>query len=230
MRARLTAALTSASATPAAALLVAALAAGCQTPTAPGEGPAYDPTRLTGGRLYRWSLGATVAVYADTTGQGAAGVDLGAAVERGLSAWRATWRYGELRPVRAASPAQSDVVVQLRGAAPLVVLDACASSIAVAAGRTVLCAAGDTARTLPLAAGPSAGRVKVAIDVDASVAGEAGALDALVAHELGHALGIGGHSADPGDLMFVAPAVPRPSARDAVTLRYVLHRPALLRL
>lgn len=210
--------------------LAAAMATGCQTPTAPGESPAYDPTRLTDGRIYRWSLGATVAIHVDSTGQGEAALDLRAAVERGLAGWRGSWRYDELRPRLVATAAEADVVVQLRGAPPIVSLDGCATSIAIASGRTILCAAGDTARTLPLRAGGVAGRVKVAIEVDGDAVASPGVLDAVVAHELGHALGIGGHSADAADVMFAVPTSVRPTARDAVTLRYVLHQPAALRL
>lgn len=209
--------------------LLGTLPTGCQTPTAPGESPAYDPTRLTDGRIYRWGLGATVAIYADTTGQGMLGVDVTSAVERGLAGWRATWRYDELRPAIVHSAAAADVIVQLHGAPPLVSLDACATSISISAGRTVLCAAGDTARTLPLLSAGAPGRVKVAIEVDVGSAGAA-AVDALIAHELGHALGIGGHSAEPADLMYAAPTAIRPTPRDAATLRFVLHQPVALRL
>ena len=191
-----------------------------------GESPAYDPTRLTGGVLYRWPLGATVAVYADTTGTGAAGADLRGAVARGLDAWRAAWQYDELRPVLADSPRDADVVVQLAGAPAVVDASGCPDGIVTGAGATVLCAAGDTARTLPLLGGGDPGRVKVAI----AVSGATAAFDAIVAHELGHAFGIGGHSDVASDLMYAAPTMTAPSARDARTLRYVLHQAAALRL
>ncbi len=213
-----------------------ALLSACETPTAPGENPAYDPTRLTDGQIYRWPLGTTVAIYVDTAGQDAPGLsttrgkDLRASVERGLTAWSATWRYGELRPRLVDSVVEADVVVQLRGAPPLVALDVCTSSIATSTGRTVLCAAGDTARTLPLRHAGVAGRVKVAIEVDGAALPSQPALDAMIAHELGHAFGIGGHSPEPADLMYPAPTTVAPSGRDAATLRYVLHRPAALRL
>lgn len=203
-------------------------------PTVPAESPAYDPTRLTGGVVYRWALGVAVAIHVDTTGQDALGVDLREAAARGLEAWRPTWRYAELRPRLVASAADADVVIQLADAPPLVQLAGCASGIAGAAGRTVLCAAGDTARTLPLLAPGDPGRVKVAVELDGhAVSGASHAvtlLDALVAHELGHVLGIGGHSPLPTDLMYAAPAVARPSQRDAATLRYVLHQPGGFRL
>lgn len=212
------------------------LSVGCETPTAPGEDPAYDPTRLTDGRIYRWTLGSTVAIHVDTTGQGvlahgaSPGVDLRASVERGLAGWSATWRYGELRPRLVDSALEADVVVQLRGAPPLVALDVCTSAITTTSGRTVLCAAGDTARTLPLVSGGAPGRIKVAIEIDGVALPSQPALDAMVAHELGHAFGIGGHSPHATDLMYAAPTAVTPSGRDAATLRYVLHRMAALTL
>jgi predicted Zn-dependent protease len=62
----------------------------------------------------------------------------------------------------------------------------------------------------------------VAIRVDRGrIADQAGYL-AVVAHEFGHALGIGGHSDQARDLMFGAPVVAVPSARDLQTLQSVL--------
>lgn len=40
---------------------------------------------------------------------------------------------------------------------------------------------------------------------------------ATAAHEFGHALGIGGHSDDPGDLMFPVMSLPRPMVRNEET-------------
>jgi predicted Zn-dependent protease len=67
--------------------------------------------------------------------------------------------------------------------------------------------------------------VKVDVRVDRGRVDSEHAFRALVAHELGHVVGIGAHSDDPADLMFGAPSVLAPSARDARTLRYVLHQP-----
>ena len=52
----------------------------------------------------------------------------------------------------------------------------------------------------------------------------AAGLAPVVLHEIGHALGIGGHSAVDTDAMYAFPVVWSPSRRDALTLRYVLHR------
>lgn len=201
-------------------------AAGCDAPTVPGEAPAYDPTSLTAGVLFSWPPGRTVSVYVHA-GLVTSEPVLAGAVDRALSSWQDATRYGELRLVRVGDVRAADVVVRWAGVAPLVDEAACGGAIGDGAGFTLFCAAGDTARTLPLLSG-AASRVKVAVVVTSPATGEA--LDALVAHELGHALGVTGHSAEPGDVMHPSPSVARPSARDARTLRYVLHQPVDVRL
>jgi hypothetical protein len=198
----------------------------CTGPTAPGEAPGYDPTVLTGGRVYHWPLGADVAVYVSPEGDtdGA----LRAALARAAGAWTATLRYREVRLHVVPTLADADVVLGYAGDAYPVRLDAC-GGIAIPAAFTLLCPSGDSAATLPRRDG-AAGRVKVAIAVNAGMAASAAQLDAVVTHELGHALGVGGHSDAPGDVMYADPHAVRPSARDAATLRYVLHRPAAVQL
>ena len=208
------------------ALLVAAAA--CDAPTVPGEAPAYDPTTLTAGRVYHWPLGRTIAVHvhADDAGEAAA---LRAQVLAASAAWTSALRYAELAVRLVDRAEEADVVVGLGTAGHPVALDAC-GGFGIAAGFTLLCpAAGDTARTLPLRSGAPS-RVKVAVVVDPAATPTAERRAAVVAHELGHAFGVGGHSGDVEDVMHVEPRVPAPSARDAGTLRYVLHRPAAIRL
>ncbi|HEU4630842.1 MAG TPA: hypothetical protein VFS08_13910 [Gemmatimonadaceae bacterium] len=208
------------------ALGAAALGAlACTQPTAPGEAPGYDPTTLTAGRVYHWPLGADVAVYV------APGMDDGAlraAFTHAAAAWTASLRYRELRLRVVATPAEADVVLGYLGDAYPVALDVC-RGIAIPAAFTLLCPQGDSAATLPLRAG-GGGRVKIAIVVQRDAVGQPGQLEAVVTHELGHALGIGGHSTAAGDVMYTDPHAARPSARDAATLRYVLHQPAAVRL
>lgn len=206
--------------------VAALLALACAEPTAPGEAPGYDPTVLTAGRIYHWPLGADLAVYVAPDGDDAG--TLGAALGRAATAWTATLRYRELRLHTVPSPADADVVLGYAGASFPVALDGC-GGIGIPAAFTLLCPSGDSAATLPLREG-AVGRVKIAIVVDGGVVTSRAQLDAVVTHELGHALGIGGHSDAPDDVMYTDPRVARPSARDAATLRYVLHRPATLRL
>ena len=64
--------------------------------------------------------------------------------------------------------------------------------------------------------------MSVVIRVDIGRVTSQAGLTAVVAHELGHALGIGGHSDQPLDLMFGLPTVLTPSGRDGATLRFLL--------
>lgn len=198
----------------------------CSTPTAPGEAPGYDPTVLTAGRVYHWPLGADVGVYVSPESD--EGGALRAALVRAADAWTATLRYREVRLRVVTTLADADVVLGYASDDFPVRLDAC-GGIAIPAAFTLLCPSGDSAATLPRRDG-APGRVKVAMVVDADVVASAAQLDAVVTHELGHALGVGGHSDTPGDVMYADPRVAGPSARDAATLRYVLHQPAAVRL
>jgi predicted Zn-dependent protease len=214
-----------------AALALLGLAA-CYVPTVPGEAPGYDPA-LASGELYRWTLGRTVAVYVDPTAQ-PAGTDLRAATASALDAWRDALHYRELSLTLADDPRTADVVLHVAAAPRVVGTAGCTPPAGEPAGATFFCRARltaqqDTALTLPLLAG-GGGRVKVDVLVDPAQTPSAGGLPALVAHELGHALGIGAHSPDASDLMYAAPAAARPSARDAATLRWLLHQDVDLRL
>lgn len=205
-------------------IVASAGAAGCDAPTLAGEAPAYDPTALTGGRIYHWPLGATVRVHVAESRDGTA---LAPLVRAAADAWVATLAYRELAVRLVDDAGVADVVVAHAAAHP-VELAAC-GGFGIGAAFTLLCPAADSARVLPLRSGaPSAVRVAVAID-EAQLTSPA-QLAAVVTHEVGHALGVGGHSDDSADVMFADPRVARPSADDARTLRYVLHRPVALRL
>ena len=208
-----------------------ALAAACgDTPTEVSP-PAYDPTSLTGGLIYRWPTGRTIAVYVDPTNAPSAD-SLRSAVGAATRDWSETvggsafgWRI-------VTSAAAADVIVHV-GAAPLLVGTSECGYDTGGGGYTFFCPseglATDTALTLPLLAG-GPGRVKMDVRVDpARVSGQAG-LVSLLTHELGHVLGIGAHSDDRADVMYGAPTAPRPSARDVRTLRFVLAQPADIRL
>jgi hypothetical protein len=206
--------------------------AGCDSPVAFGEDrPAYDPTSLTGGLVYRWPTGRTIAVYVDPTDAPTDG-SLRAAVEAATRAWSDAIHYREFGWRLVGDPWGADVIVHV-SSAPLLIQPTGCSYDTGGGGYTYFCPSGgagiDTALTLPLRSGrPS--RVKLDLRVDpARVNGQAG-LVSLVTHELGHVLGIGAHSNEPADVMFGAPTAPVPSARDARTLRYVLHLPADIRL
>ncbi len=208
---------------------LAVLSVGCEIPSVDAVAPPYDPTSLTGGMLYHWPLGTSLAIYVvPATGPGAAALD--EAVRTAAEGWSRALGYRELR-LR---------IVQVRDAADIVIHDATAPipvdtagcgrpGWTEAAGRTLFCPAGDTARTLGFITGP-AGQVKVAVTIDVAATANTSELQSVVAHELGHAIGIGGHSDDADDVMFAVPRAVAPSLRDERTLRYVLHRPPDLTL
>lgn len=210
----------------AAALLAPAalLTVACDVPTVPGEAPAYDPTSLTGGRVYGWPLGSTIRVHvAESPGAS----PLAPHVRSAAAAWLATLAYRELAVALVPTAADAEVVVGHVAAHP-VELDAC-GALSIGSAFTLLCPAGDSARTLPLRDGAPS-RVKLAIAVDEAQLASPERLGPVVAHELGHALGVGGHSGEAADVMHPDPRVTAPSARDGRTLRYVVHRPVAIRL
>lgn len=206
-----------------AALAVALLA--CDAPTVPPEAPAYDPVSPALGRSYRWPLGRTIGVYVDPTAAPDRS-DLADATRRASEQWAQAIHYGEFTLRLVSSPAEADVIVHHADAPLLVSTGGCSYPGGGAGGVTFFCPAlaGDSVETLPLLVG-GPGRVKVDVRVDRGRVDSEHAFRALVAHELGHVVGIGAHSDDPADLMFGAPGVLAPSARDARTLRYVLHQP-----
>lgn len=207
--------------------LVAVAVAACTDVTAPLT-PSYDPTQFTDGVIYRWPTGATIAVFADPTAV-PAGVDLATITTTGLAAWKAALGGSELSFRAVTSPADADVIVHVGNAPRLVGLAGCAEPAPYNGGVTFICPATDSALTLPLS-GAVIGHVKVDIIVNPDAASTANPLAALVTHELGHAIGIGGHSTDPHDVMYASPSVAAPSARDAATLRWLVRQPMGLRL
>lgn len=219
---------------PRGAVLAALLVAACDAPTVPAEGPAYDPIAITG-VIYHWPLGRTIAVYVDET-QSPAGADLPGVVAEAARLWEDGLYYREFAIALVSNPSAADIVLHFRAAPRIVGTADCAPSD-IGAGYTFFCPApgeggeelGDSVLTLPLLSGAPS-RVKMDIYVDGARATTRAQLLSVVAHELGHALGIGSHSDESADLMFTAPTAPRPTARDARTLRYVLHQRAELRL
>ena len=210
------------------ARLIAVIAfAACTDATAPLT-PSYDPTQFTNGIIYRWPTGTTIAVYADPTAV-PAGVDLATITTTGLAAWKSALGGSEFAFRTVTSPADADVIVHVGKAPRLVGLAGCAEPAPYNGGVTFLCPAADSALTLPLG-GAVVGHVKVDIIVNPDAAGAANPLAAIVTHELGHALGIGGHSTDPHDVMYASPSVAVPSARDIATLRWLVRQPVGLRL
>ena len=204
------------------AATVFALAA-CRTPSVDAEGAPYDPTALTGGIIYHWPVGASIAIHV-VPGPAAGDDRLRASVGVAIRRWMDVLGYREHSLRLVDDPAAADIIVRdARVPAPVDV--ACAGTgWSDAAATAVFCPLGDTARTLALLeGGPGQAKLLITVDVLASDSFDAG-LPPVVLHEIGHALGIGGHSAMATDAMYAFPAVQSPSRRDALTLRYVLHR------
>ena len=215
--------------------VVLALLVACDAPTSPAESFAYDPTVLTDG-VYHWQRGRTIAIYVQEGG-GPDGFDIVRATQEAAARWNAAATLGEFALVTTGDSRAADVVVRFRFAPPIVDLTGCDPG-GGGAGRTAFCAGESPARVLPLLDG--GGRVKVEIYVDPEAASDAQLAAwgmtrqqhflALLTHELGHALGIGAHSDDPGDVMSSPIRVVAPSADDQRTLRWVWLQPADLLL
>ncbi len=193
----------------------------CTTPTIDAAAPPYDPTALTAGLLYHWPTGRTLDIH--VLGGGASPL-LDATVRTAASRWTSALAFREHTLRLVDRPEQADILVRDAAIGMPVDTAGCGGARWTESfASTLFCPAGDTARTLSLVNTPG-GHAKVLITIDLAGVGNPTDLLPIVVHEIGHALGIGGHSSDPADVMFAAPAVPSPSPADARTLRYVLHR------
>jgi hypothetical protein len=216
--------------------LLAAVVASCDAPSVAPEEPGYDPTQLTGGQVYRWEQGRTIAVYVDET-DAPEGFDLAAATGVAVARWNAVARYGQYELATTPRSSEADVVIRFRFAPSIVDLMDCEPA-GSGAGRTAFCTDTSPVRVLPFL-GTGGGRVKVEVYVDPEAATDAQLqafgvtrqqfFQGLVTHEFGHVLGIGGHSGDPADVMNGFPRVQAPSADDVRALDWVwLRAPDLL--
>lgn len=211
--------------------------AGCEAPSTPPPSAVYDPTASTGGLVYHWTPGRTIAIYVDETAQ-PAGFDIRATVQRATALWADVALFGEYAFRLTSDPRDADVVVHYEDAPRIVDVMDCEPP-GSGDGLTVFCPDEPEAAVLPLLGG-GGGRVKVDVYID-PLGVEQAILDlagmtaqeyfvVLTAHELGHVLGIGAHSPEERDLMRGVPLVRAPSAADAATLRWVIGQEADIRL
>lgn len=208
----------------AAVLSFAMLAAACDTPTASRPSFAFDPTALSDGKLYRWTKGRTIRVWADLTDSSRT-LNLGRSVRVAMSNWNALPAFGEYKLELVTNPAEANILVFNRNRPLPIVAGACPFTPREMVGYTYFCASGRTADRLQLANGQN-GQASVVIRVDDNLVTTQSGLDNIMAHEFGHALGIGAHSDSASDLMFGLPTIAFPTGRDAQTLQYVLGSPA----
>jgi predicted Zn-dependent protease len=208
-------------------LVGALVVAACGRWSARPEPPAYDPTSLSRGVVARWPDGARIVIYVDTTATH--GLDLAGAVQSATRAWTtaASTATVSFRTTRVVSDA--DIIVHVAAAPRLVGTAGCPTPPSFASGVTFWCPASDSARTLPFVDGASS-RVKMDVSVNPAVVNASTSLVALVTHELGHAIGLSGHSLDAHDVMFATPTISVPTARDVITVRWLVRQPVGLRL
>lgn len=206
------------------ACVIVAGVIGCDAPSSTRPDFAYDPTTLSRGQLYRWASGRQISVWAEV-GTGLSTVDLAAAVRQAITTWNAVPQFAEFKLSMAASIYDADIVVYDRVSAVPVAPGICAFDPQGSAGYTYFCPAGASptpAQKLAPTGGGGSSHISVLIRVDRGRVTDQNGYVALVTHEFGHALGIGGHSDAPSDVMFGLPTVATPTARDRSTLRYVL--------
>lgn len=178
---------------------------------------------------YRWNTNQRVRVYVEAPVTGTPW-QLRDAVQRGVAQWNSVPSGDGFTLELTSTRADAHVLVMDRATTlPVVPADACPFAPGSAGGYTYFCADGARARTLAFTNG-TRGPLSVVIRVDMGRATTQLEADALVAHELGHAVGIGGHSPDTGDVMYPQPRVATPTGRDTQTLRWLLGQSAQLLL
>jgi predicted Zn-dependent protease len=139
-------------------------------------------------------------------------------VEQGLQTWEAAFLYGEFESEVVADSNLADIVVRVGTPSK--------PGFSVGLGRLGApeCE-GETVLDLPIGSTEIQAPIRVFVNprFDPSTPGVAECLALTVTHELGHAIGIFGHSPDPGDLMFSDPVVSELSERDLDTAELAYH-------
>ena len=210
-------------------LALALMLVSCDAPTIPEQTFAYDP-RLPGGLVYHWPIGSTISVFSDPVAWPGT-IDHEMLVRNAFTHWQEVTHYRDYTLRLVDDPRDADVIIHHYDAPFRVIRSECAYPDAGASGLTFFCPSEsfDSLQVLPLLFG-GPGRVKMDVRVGSSTFVTQNDFQPYVTHEIGHVLGIGSHSGDDRDLMFVgALRVSAPSERDARTLRWVLRQPVDIR-
>lgn len=211
------------------------MAAACETPSIPVVPAGYDPESLVP-FIYHWSAGHDIAVYVDTT-DATPGTDLPASVEQAIAAWEPVGRLGEVRLHTVSDMHAADVIVHFMNVRRLIASPddpdnpgtPLCSPQDTGSGYTWLCITSDLQAVSFLFTDGSDGHVKMDVAVSRTAVPDDAAFRSVVMHEVGHVIGIGAHSPNIDDLMFVRPRALAPTDNDAQTLRFILSQRADVR-
>lgn len=174
--------------------------------------------------VLRWPNGTTIRVYLVPSGNALRDSVLAGALGHGADVWNAVALFDEYRISATTTVADADVVLGWADVALPVETTDCPPAATVAVTTFCLADGGHALSTFPLTGGAGPGRVKMVVSLLPGTAVVPGEAQLLVAHELGHVLGIGQHSPNPGDLMFARDQVTdRPTRRDAATVLLLYH-------
>ncbi len=200
----------------ASSLLVALVALGCESLTAPTRTATYPLDRLGSGLTFSWPVVRLPVRYYVAPDAG----PTARLVSDGIVAWEQQLLYGEYRGIISTDSSTADVIVRVVGGAPPdVPLTDAAPVLNACAGRTRVDSLADDHTII----GPL--RVRIDWSEDADPSDVANCLARIVTHEIGHTLGLFAHSADTGDLMNANPRVRTPSMNDRNVLQILYHTP-----
>lgn len=181
----------------------------CSDIATPSRTPRYLSDVGTG--VFHWPAERLpVRYYATTQGT------MATLVRNGLLAWERQFLYGEFSGVLVADSNNADVIVLWRDSVPPDVPPDTAGAVGACGGVTTIVVDSANVITGPI-------RVEVSVTAGYSLAQLAACTRRVAAHELGHTLGIFTHSPATGDLMYGAPSVETPSARDRATVEVLYH-------
>jgi predicted Zn-dependent protease len=211
------------------------LVGACDAPSIPVVASGYDPESLVP-FIYHWSAGHDIAIYVDTT-DATPDADLPGSVQGAIAAWEPVGRLGEVRLHTVTDVHAADVIVHFMNVRRLIISPDDPNNPGTSlcdpqdtgSGFTWICVTSDLHAVEFLFTDGSDGHVKMDVAVSRTAVPDLAAFRSVVMHEIGHVLGIGAHSPNIDDLMFIRPRAPAPTEADAQTLRFILSQRADVR-